>query len=58
MTKKFINKEKANLSILGMYHGGKNQEPKLQWSSKTRRENKKNAAKLYSNQGEYVRKRT
>ena len=28
--KKFIKKKLANLSTLGMYCGGKNQEPKLQ----------------------------
>ena len=37
--KKFIKKKLANLSTLGMmYCGGKNQEPKLQWSSKAGRE--------------------
>ena len=39
-----------------MYCGGKNQEPKLQQSSKTGRKNMKNATKLHSKQGEYVRK--
>ena len=53
--KNFINKE-ANPSTLAMYCGGKNQEPKLQQSSKTRRKNKKNATKPHSKQGEYVRK--
>ena len=36
--KNFIKKKIANPSTLGMYYGGKNQEPKLQWSSKTGRE--------------------
>ena len=34
----FIKKKLANLSTLGMYCGGKNQEPKLLWSSKAGRE--------------------
>ena len=36
--KKFIKKKLACPSSLEMYCGGKNQEPKLQWSSKARRE--------------------
>ena len=34
----FIKKKLANLSTLGMYCGGKNQEPKLLWSSKAGKE--------------------
>ena len=40
-----ILRKKANLSTLGMYYGGKNQEPKLQWSSKTGREKQEKSAR-------------
>ena len=43
--KNFIKKKIANLSTLGMYNGGKNQEPKLQWSSKAGREKQEQSNK-------------
>ena len=50
--KNYINKE-ANLSTLGMYCGGKDQEPKLQWSSKAGREKQEkcNKATLQTRRG-------
>ena len=53
-----IKKKVANPSTLGMYYGGKNQEPKLQWSSNQEGKNKKNATKPHSKQEKYARKST
>ena len=53
----YINKD-ANLSTLGMYCGDKDQEPKLQRSSKAGREKQEKCDRATLIQRDYVRKKT